>query len=270
MSKTDEIRKLLEMNKQALKEADKNPDPTKTGFSYDGIICESEFEDKNNNNKKLIFLLKEVNACDAKGNEPKYFFDWDYRYWLEYQQFLNKEDTRTAEERSFGEKPGDSKFYRKSFNNIAMWVDQFHTQDSTLSFEEYVAAGRREDENKRKQLGKTAIVNLKKTWGGGSTPWDELNHYLSSEVARDVVRKQIDIIAPDVVICGGKGVTFDFAKIIFKPQKIEKIQASGKEYRYFKYGDAVFIDFYHPSCWNIKAETLYNYAKHLFAELNNV
>ena len=240
--KNAEIKKLLEENKEELLNADKVM--SDNGICYDGIVAEEEYEDS----EKVIFLLKETNGCDSNGSVATELNDWDYRSWLEYQQHGN------AEVPCFGQKS----FYR-TFYNIGMWLQIFATDFAASDFEVFVQNGGLEESELRKALGKTAIVNLKKTWGGSSTVWKDLKRYLENEKVKAVLRQEIKIISPKIVLCGGKQV-FDFAKEIFTAEKEFVLHISSKDLHCFLSNSAAFIEFYHPSCRKSR-EYLFDFAK---------
>lgn len=166
-------------------------------------------------------------------------------------------------------------FYGYAFNKLCMWTDIFFDcmEGRDVSYEEYEKS-RYNEENFREVLKKTGIVNLKKTWGGNSTEWKNLNNYLYPDKATDsataeFIRKEIGIIKPDVVVCGSLEV-FDFAvKIYNKAKKEEKeiMLSDGSSLKYFKHENTVFINFYHPSCPGKKNTDMYNYAKLRFGAI---
>ncbi|MDP4133361.1 MAG: hypothetical protein Q8882_05050 [Bacillota bacterium] len=254
--KNIKIKNLLYENRNVLLAADTTTPVRQNGICYDGIIDEVEFARQN---KKIIFLLKETNGNDSNGNMPSEFEDWDYRWWLENKQ-ANGGNSNDPEE----------KFYGKTFYNLCMWVNLFYRcieLHDLQPFENYRDEYFHEDLY-RQILKKTAIVNLKKTWGGSTTNWADLNAYLNNNAVRDVLKKEIAIIAPDIVVCGGRQV-FDFARQIFDSQEQQLTVSESITSRYFKYKNALFVDFYHPSCRK-KRSDLYYFAAEQFTALNNI
>lgn len=252
MNKTKEMRELLEQHRSALLQADVTTKTLKNGICYDGIVEETMFESLP---QKVVFLLKETNGNDSDGERPNELSDWDYRAWLQEKQAVSFE--------SSGEK-----LYR-TFYSLCMWIDVFYDTlaKKAVSFETYCADQRLEPENLRKNLTKTAVINLKKTWGGGSTKWKDLHSYLQNDVTKSIVRKQLDIIAPHFVICGSREV-FDFAKEIFQAQEGSLPINSGNAISYFKFNKMIFLDFYHPACRKSR-EFLYNFSVEVFRTLKN-
>lgn len=244
MTKNDQIKELLCEKRIDLIRADKTSSITPNGICFDGIVCEDCYDLQP---KKLLFLLKETNGNDSKGNAPKQYQDWNYRAWLENQQHKN------IPEPNFGNK----ELYR-TFYNLGIIVDVFYGGEGSV-----------EEETVRKNLGKTAIVNLKKTWGGAATSWKSLNQYLQNDDVRKTLLREIDIIKPDVVVCGGKMEVMNFAKEIFVPNTEGSVPVGGDEVCYFKYHDIVFVDFYHPSCRK-GYDFMRTYSKDVFAALKSI
>ena len=246
----DRIHKLLEENKGKLLNADKSGQISKNGICYDGIVNEELFAETG----RVMFLLKETNGNDSTGQTQE-CSDWEYRGWLEYQQHKNIEKPNY----------GECKFYR-TFYNLSMWVDIFTSAKNENSYQEYLHSGGMEENNLRYNLGKAAIVNMKKTWGGGTTDWKNLNDYIQCETVKEVLKKQIEYIAPKLVVCGSSEV-YHLAKKIWDIAYEEKIMAMGKETHFFEYAGIVFLEFYHPSCRK-KREFLYDYCKTVKEEIN--
>ena len=263
MTKNEQIKKLFDENYQMLLSADITTPVEKNGICYDGIIDENVFE---NCSKKIIFLLKETNGnTENKNNDdtitiglPKKLEDWDYRKWLQEQQAENILNS--------------SKFYSSTFNKLCMWIDVFYNciSGKEISFEDY-KANKYNETNFRKLLKKTGIINLKKTWGTSRTEWKNLYSYLHHEMNNapiEVLKKEIDIIKPDVVICGSNQV-FDFAQEIFNEGVLELELSNGDIFRYFKSQKTLFLDFYHPACMG-SIEKYYNYAKLRFEAIRTL
>lgn len=229
--KNEKIYDLLEKYRKELISADASSIIVPNGICYDGIVNEDLFEKSN----KVLFLLKETNGEDKDRDSQEGYEDWNYRNWLEFQQHKN------LEEPSYGKR----NFYR-TFYNVGMWSDLLNG-NVELSFQEYMKSGGLAEENLRFQLGKVALVNLKKTWGGASTQWKALKNYLKNDSVRDVLRTQVSIIEPEIIICGSSEV-YDFAKEIFGVNLQRTIDTSKKKIRVFEYQGIKFIEFYHPAC----------------------
>ena len=77
------IKDLLISNHEALLQADVSTQETPNGICFDGIVDEAVFYAQP---KKVIFLLKETNGNDDRGETQESYSDWDYRGWLQHQQ----------------------------------------------------------------------------------------------------------------------------------------------------------------------------------------
>jgi hypothetical protein len=253
---TEKIRELLISNREALLWADVLAQEIQNGICFDGIVDEVVFYEQS---QKVIFLLKETNGNNSNGKAPESYKDWDYIGWLEHQQ-ANDEPGNEENSRAF----------YKTFYNVCMWLDIYYDilDGNHILYEDYIASGRFDTKTMRKNLSKTGIVNLKKTWGGASTDWKALNHYLQNETVLEVLRKQIAYIAPDVVLCGGQQV-FDFAKKIFGGEVQTLLLADGSKTSYFRVNSTTFLNFYHPSCRK-KREDLYNVSAEVFSMLKQL
>jgi len=256
--KNKEIRALLQNNRQALVDADTTTPVKENGLCYDGIIDEAVFSELD---YRVIFLLKETNGNNPDGSLPETLQDWDYRAWLENQQVHAQPSNDSRNSVSF---------YAKTYNKLSMWLDQaiYSLQAEIPTFERYEKECYNES-HFRNTLRKTAIINLKKTWGGGSTEWRHLDSYLSHAITRQVLRGELTIIKPDLVICGGSGVVFDFAKDIFCTHEQALILPNKETLRYFSWGRAIFIDFYHPTCRG-SIKRCYEYAATRFTEIAHI
>ena len=256
-SANEKIKDLLLSNREALLQADASTQKIPNGICFDGIVDETIFYAQP---KKVAFLLKETNGNDAGGRTPESYTDWDYRGWLQHQQA--------------NDEPGDecnSRTFYKTFYNVCMWLDVFYDTlaGKHISYEEYMASGRFNSDTLRKTLSKTAIVNLKKTWGSAATKWKALNSYLQREAVLEVLRKEVAYIGPDIVICGSREV-FDFAKNIFGDELKSLSASDSPKTDYFQTDGMLFLNFYHPAYYYKKREDLYNNSAETFCALHTL
>ena len=247
--RNEKIKELLEHHRSELISADETSVLVTNGICYDGIVNEELFEQS----EKIVFLLKETNGNDKKGNAQSSYDDWNYRAWLEYQQHKN------LEEPSYG----DRKLY-KTFYNLAMWVDLFNSK-TRVDFQEYVTEDGLSEENLRYQLGKAAVINLKKTWGGATTAWKSLNNYLKNSCIKEVLKNELAYVEPKIVVCGSTEV-YEFAKKIFESDAEKTIVTSKKTVRVFSYQNMKFVEFYHPACRKSR-EFLYDFCREVVDQL---
>lgn len=257
MTKNKMIENLLNDKREELLKADASTLEKKNGICFDGIVDEQVF---NTQKKKIMFLLKETNGNNSDGQAPEKYEDWPYQSWLQNKQSEKPKDNTDKE----------TKFYSSTFNKLCMWVDVFYNclDGKAMSFEEYEKKFFNED-NFRRTLKKTAIVNLKKTWGGGSTKWDSLENYLANKTVVEVLKKEIsEIIEPDIVICGGAQVYY-LAKQVFGGTE-EKVYISDNEaLTYFKIGKTVYMNFYHPACRKSR-KSMYDFAVGRFNAIKGI
>lgn len=254
MDKNNQIHELLLENKRLFLDADDFFKGKDAGICFDGIVHEAKFEDMP---LKLAFLLKDTNSNDENGKRPENPGDWDYRNWLERDQSVmpNIEPV-----------PKEKKFYGKTYNKIAMWVESFfsaYQRETRKAFDEFEKSFLMCEEKKRAALRKIAIVNMKKTWGTSSISDKELKKYLESKEVQKVLEKELEIIKPDIVICGS---TYWLIKEIFDGQAKQLTHSNGKQVEYFQRGNVTFLEFYHPANRK-KTETQYDFAWDVFEAL---
>jgi hypothetical protein len=164
-----------------LDEFEQRPQP-ESGIIRDGIIDYSRWQKAK---KRILFIVKEGYTPDPEGKPDGLSTKgWD----------LCK-DLR--------ESPG---FYGNTWREAAYWShgimhskDGIFPQLSKLNTDEVLDTFR-----------STAVMNVKKTPGGKTSNWDELAEYVLKH--RDLLKKQIDLIAPEVIICGG---TWGLIKVMF-------------------------------------------------------
>lgn len=211
---------------------------------FDGIVDEKSWWETK---RKLAFLLKETNYTeDGKKRE-----DWEYCKWI-YDISVGKESYPT-------------------FRNISMWTSMFYDifEKGEADKEKYIENGALKITYELwRSLQKTAVVNLKKSWGGSSCNWNILNEHLKNENIRSLLRKEIELNEADVILCGGTEV-FDFAVSIWYGEKKSIPTSAGNKLCYFKSGKTVFVKFYHPACRK-KREEMFDYAKDIFEALRSV
>ena len=92
-----------------------------------------------------------------------------------------------------------------------------------------------------------AIVNIKKSKGVSLSNYQDLDAYVIHDQSR--LRKQIDLINPDIILCGKM---FNYYKFIYSNDKFEKIEETTK---CFMHNDRLVIDFWHFANRGIKQDT---------------
>ena len=166
------VAELLEKNRQFF---DGKP------IAFDGVVDEETFK---KTNVKTLFLLKEV-------NDPGMSKDW-----IDFM-----EDTKH-------QASTDSMY--KTWPNVCLWIEALRNPevDYVDCIDEY---GNFATKKLQRNLLEVAIVNIKKTAGGGSSNYDEILD--AAKRYGHIIREEIEeCIMPNLVICGG---TFDYAKRMY-------------------------------------------------------
>ncbi len=94
------------------------------------------------------------------------------------------------------------------------------------------------DNNHNEFCNMSAILNLKKETGSSSADNDEVRRI--AERDKELILEQLEIINPDIVVCGG---TFHLIKDIL----ITNSDPIDKDRRCYRINDTFWIDFCHPS-----------------------
>jgi len=182
----------------------------KNKFVSDGIIDENEYD---NADKKLLFIAKEP-------NDPLQERKWDFRdIWKNKIEFNNSFSYRIAEW-AYG-----------ILNDFPPYDDLWSNDPSKLF----------------NILQSISFMNLKKIGGNGSSEYDSIHKHVNNEL--DFLKKQIDIIRPEIIILG---LSFwsDIRNIIFQDAEWTR---SGYNIEIAKWKNIKIIDFYHPSSRNAPA-----------------
>ena len=241
------IEKWLLQNRDILLNGDIN-----NATCYDGIVDERVYS---NQKDRLAFLLKETNGNTSKGEKPECYKEWDYVGWIRDKQSM-----------------GDEALYQ-TFRNIAMWTAEFYDtfERGETDKAKYLDAGALQiNAELREVLRKIAVINLKKTFGGGTTDWNDLDSYLNQEVC-DVLREEINMAEPTVVLCGGQQV-FDFVCRIHRLENCRPLTIEtpgGRLVEYIPAWDMVYVNFCHPACRKSR-EAMFDFAADVFAALKKL
>ena len=230
MSKNEECKKLINENAETIRGTHGGND---LKVICDGIVDEKTFIAQE---IKLLFLLKEVNGNMSSGGSID--------YENEGRDFID-----ITRERA--EKQGD---VPKNWKALCYWTYAIKYPDRSFAKAEKCG----------KNLLEVAIVNIKKTPGKGTTDDKELNAAVKGY--GDVIRDEISIIAPDLVICGG---TYEYAKKIYGQPNEEKSDCGAKSF-FIESGtgkEIRFVEFVHPGARVTLAAT-YAYAKELGNKFN--
>lgn len=138
-------------------------------FLPDGIIESNKFQ---NSSQKILFIAKEANwfqsDAELSPNEPV-----ETMFWHREVAFGNVDKTQFS--------------YR-----LAMLANAIMTSDYTVI------------DKSHEVLQSVAVINLNKRGGYAYCVWDTLNTYVKTY--QDFIRRQIDMIQPDLIVCCGYDV----------------------------------------------------------------
>ena len=201
-------------------------------IAYDGAVNEEKY---NKQDFKVVFLLKEVNNKENK--ESGSLVDW--------LATLNSYEKKT---------------WKKTWLNVCYWCEIL--KDLNANFTEIC------NKNEKKiteNLHEIAAVNIKKTNGGSSSVYAELEDAVKQY--GDLTLYEIEkIIQPKLVICCG---TFELAQSLFQMVKQKTVQTKtlscGTEY--FIEDGIYYLKFVHPAWYVVNNNILFAYAKVTFAEI---
>lgn len=112
-------------------------------------------------------------------------------------------------------------------------------------------------ENSKDACRSSAVVNLKKTPGRGSSNMEEIQQIASSDKKR--IEEELRIISPEIVVCGG---VFNLCT-----QQLwgEYERISERVYKLAMFKDIVWIDFVHPAA-RVNQDILYYALLYFFGE----
>ena len=208
MDKTRELEKLF---KEWEEKGSYSPKGQKGQFIKDGIVCLEKYEKAS---VKVLFVLKDTNDAN-----PQIYYERGV-----CDEVLLSDNSGT------------------SWNRIAEWARAL-----VLGKEDFLQANYlkkeeiEEDDEKdglRKYFKKIAIMNLKKASGEGSIGYNELEEHVKNKKEDNIgkIRKEIEIISPDVVIACSRDVFELLHKEVFKKEqysishKITTLNTKMKDY----------------------------------------
>lgn len=170
-------------------------------FVEDGFICPEKWKAAS---QKILFILKETN--DHKGSITK---------------LINEVCTS-------GRKSG--MWASPTFHNIGRWAY------GLLNYPDSIGSYKLANSKRKSSIQYCSFINLKKTTGG-RTATSEVEK--NAEKYSNFLRKQIEIISPDIIVFGG---TYNMVKTHVLP---ELVRVST---RIHTYRDIICINAFHPAC----------------------
>ena len=189
------------------------PRDSSLGFISDGVVDERTWATVS---PKILYLMKEPNSPGDRSS------------WSMCDDFLVK-----------GAVAGDGTSYTWTWGLGSRWARGL--TEGFLSWQETTDMDYSKPEVRRPYLRRIASVNLKKTGGGGSTPQGSLRSVV--EDSQDFLRRQIAIIAPDIVVCCGTGNEF---KEILYPSGDWQPSSNGVRWSRQEGEDWLAIEYCHP------------------------
>lgn len=180
----------------------------KTAFLPDGIIDDTQYNIKRDSGKSVLFIAKEA-----------YWFTEDESE----EQCLEslKNPIFWHREVSFGRVPETMFSKRLSMLINSYYSGNFETIDKV-----------------HKNLQSCAVLNLNKRGGFAYCKWETLAGYVSAYCK--YIEKEIELIAPNLIICCGKDVKWLLDKYINIDKKIKVVTVSHPSY--FALSDAEYIN----------------------------
>ena len=134
-------------------------------FVPDGVVCEEEYS---KSELKIVVILKEVNNPGVS--------DFDLRVFLR----------------------DGAPYGAQTWNNIARWVYGIRHRKLMPAWKDFPSMSA---EKRAEILQSICAINLKKSPGGSSAIYEELENAVNNDGA--LIKKQYEFYNPDITICGG-------------------------------------------------------------------
>ena len=170
-----------------------------------------DYEEYNNSILRILYILKETNKC-------------------EYLKCFLRDGAQ-----------GDG---WRTWNNVVRWSFGLLEGDAENNFKKI---DRLNVEKRKKYLRKIAAINLKKSPGGARSMPDKIECAVARD--KDLLKEQIKLYQPDVIIIGGKGL----GNIITRYNLIEGLSElkhipsePNNPIRYNIVNKTIIIEYYHP------------------------
>ena len=173
-------------------------------FVKDGVICKNGWKEAKT---KVLFILKETNDYEGSISE-----------------LINKAVTI---------RPKSKLWARPTFHNIGRWAY------GLMNYPESINDYRNAHKSRKDALLSCSFINLKKTTGGRSVSKEKLEYH--AEKYKNELRKQIEIIAPDIIVFGGTFKTV-------RDQVLEKGELKHVAHRIHEFDGITCINANHPAC----------------------
>ena len=177
-------------------------------YVADGIFHESAESRWEMEKPKVLFVMKQPNSNNLLGE--------DYRTYELHDVLLGNQNWEQLFARLYG---------------------IIHT--TAQGYPSYKEATRQESMIEAFTQHAFAMINIDKEHGFGTTDTAELKRYAQENAS--FIRRQIEILAPDIIVCCGQGV-FDIVNGIMQPAA----PTSSNWTKYNKVLGILYFDTYHP------------------------
>lgn len=176
-------------------------------FIDDGIVNESVWAEQK---VKICFFLKEA--------------------------YLSDEDKKNGLKWNLVKDTLNNGIIKKMWHSVAEWTyGVLNTTETVIPVYHNLTY-----EEKGDALRKIAVVNVKKSDGKPGSSWDNLVEVVNRD--KCFIRKEIEIIKPDVLICGNNA---SLLRTIYDDKLTESEQLEKGDFGWID--DMLIIDFYHPA-----------------------
>ena len=189
-------------------------------FIADGVVNEEEWKAAP---RKIVFLLKETNSED---------YEWDERDYLQNYPLADANNT---------------------VRYLSQWIPGILVAGESPSWN-WVYAITQSRLTQTDLLRKICWVNVKKSPGGSTVEQNAFNTYWRQQENQQFLRQQLDLYAPDIIVCCGTSWNYIEAYRDCNLQPL--LNEDGIEY-YF-HGQRLVINFYHPLATTYTKENFYN------------
>lgn len=215
---------------------------------------------------KLNTLLQEWQEYERKrlGNEFEYFINdgfidkktWDNQKGVKICYFLKEAYTKDYDEnkdspdctlnwiRQCIQNDGPKRMWKK----VAIWT---HAIKQAELLETPIYNCKEIEENYKEITCEIAFVNIKKSNGESHSCFEELMALVNDTQTAEFLKKELEIINPDVIICGN---TFSCLQKILG----DEITGESSNEKYFAFWkDKIVINYYHPAAYTSNIVNFY-------------
>lgn len=182
-------------------------------FVTDGVVNPEQWDKVP---VKVLYLLKEVNGGDSEWDERDYLANYNKK-----QSYI--ETHSPTIDILLKWQYGINYGLEKTWNQVNDDIKNKNLQNELLS--------------------QICLVNIKKTAGGGIVDWDNFDAYFSLEYNKKMLKEQLSLYKPNVVICGG--TAWHLCQI--QEWDYNSWRQTSRGIRYHIDLNTIYIDFCHPN-----------------------